>query len=120
VTARTLANAYAQTLGSIFTDSQKPFEVEICVAQVGSRPDRDELYRLTYDGSVYDEPGAIAMGGQAEAISQVLRARHDPSVPLADAVRLAVDSLASVDGEGGQPRSIEARQLEVAVLDRAR
>src|SRR5512133_2602397 len=37
VTARALANAYAQTLGAIFTEQPKPFEVEICVAEVGSR-----------------------------------------------------------------------------------
>jgi proteasome alpha subunit len=120
VTARAVANAYAQTLGAIFTEQPKPFEVEICLAQVGSRPDRDELYRLTYDGSLQDEPGTIAMGGQSEAISQVVRGRHDPSMSLHDAVRLAVDGLASVGGEGGQPRQLEARQLEVAVLDRAR
>jgi proteasome alpha subunit len=120
VTARALANAYAQTLGAIFTEQPKPFEVEICVAEVGSRPERDELYRLTYDGSVQDEPGTIAMGGQAEAISQVLRARHSADMSLHDAVRLAVDALASVGGEGGQPRQLEARQLEVAVLDRRR
>jgi proteasome alpha subunit len=120
VTARALANAYAQTLGAIFTEQSKPFEVEICVAQVGSRPDRDELYRLTYDGSVQDEPGMIAMGGQADAIAQVLRARHNVDMSLHDAMRLAVDALASVGGEGGQPRQIEARQLEVAVLDRRR
>jgi proteasome alpha subunit len=104
VTARALANAYAQTLGAIFTEQSKPFEVEICVAQVGSRPDRDELYRLTYDGSVQDEPGMIAMGGQADAIAQVLRARHNVDMSLHDAMRLAVDALASVGGEGGQPR----------------
>src|SRR5262245_42463550 len=52
VTARALANSYAQNLGEIFTVQQKPFEVEICVAQVGTQPDKDELYRLTYDGSV--------------------------------------------------------------------
>jgi proteasome alpha subunit len=122
VTARALANAYAQTLGAIFTEQAKPFEVEICVAQVGARPDRDELYRLTYDGSVWDESelGAIAMGGQSEAISQVLRARHNPEMSLPDAVRLAVEALGSVGGEGGQPRQLEARQLEVAVLDRRR
>src|SRR6266536_2298195 len=85
VTARALANVYAQTLGAIFTEQPKPFEVEICVAEVGSRPDRDELYRLTYDGTVQDEPGLIAMGGQ-----------------------------------GGKSRQLEARQLEVAVLDRRR
>ena len=47
VTGRALANAYAQTLGSIFTQEQKPFEVEICVAQVGFTADQDELYRIT-------------------------------------------------------------------------
>jgi len=120
VTARALANAYAQTLGAIFTDQPKPFEVEICVAEVGSRPDRDELYRLTYDGSVQDEPGSIAMGGQAEAISQAVKAKHSVDLSLSDAVRLAVESLSSVGGEGGQPRKLEARQLEVAVLDRRR
>jgi proteasome alpha subunit len=120
VTARALANAYAQTLGAIFTEQPKPFEVEICVAEVGTRPDRDELYRLTYDGSVQDEPGMIAMGGQADQIAQVLRARHSAEMSLHDAVHLAVEALASVGGEGGQPRQLEARQLEVAVLDRRR
>jgi proteasome alpha subunit len=120
VTARSLANAYAQTLGAIFTEQSKPFEVEVCVAEVGTRPDRDELYRLTYDGSVYDEPGIVAMGGQAEAISQVLQARHSSDMSLHDAVRLAVEALGSVGGEGGQPRQLEAGQLEVAVLDRGR
>src|SRR5215217_6311434 len=42
VTGRGLANAYAQTLGSIFTEQSKPFEVEICVAQVGDTPQQDE------------------------------------------------------------------------------
>jgi proteasome alpha subunit len=120
VTARALANSYAQNLGAIFTEQSKPFEVEICVAQVGSQPDRDELYRLTYDGSVQDEPGTVAMGGQAEAISQVVRSRHNTDMSLGDGLRLAVEALASVGGEGGQPRKLEARQLEVAVLDRRR
>ena len=37
VTARGIANWYAQTLGTIFTESPKPFEVEIVVAEVGAR-----------------------------------------------------------------------------------
>ena len=36
VTGRALANAFAQTLGAIFTEQSKPFEVEICVAEVGA------------------------------------------------------------------------------------
>src|ERR687890_2317056 len=43
VTGRALANAFAQTLGAIFTETQKPYEVEICVAQVGLTADADEL-----------------------------------------------------------------------------
>jgi proteasome alpha subunit len=120
VTGRALANSYAQTLGAIFTEQSKPFEVEICVAQVGATPDDDELYRLTYDGSVQDEPGVVAMGGQAEAISGGLRERHHADMSLGAAVRLAVSALASVGGEGGQPRQIAPGQLEVAILDRRR
>jgi proteasome alpha subunit len=120
VTGRGLANIYTQTLGAIFTETQKPYEVEICVAQVGSSPETDELYRITYDGSVMDEPGFMAMGGQAEAISNVLRERHDTSADLTAALALAAEALGSVGGENGNPRRLGANQLEVAVLDRQR
>jgi len=120
VTGRALANAYTQTLGAIFTETQKPYEVEICVAQVGATPESDELYRITYDGSVMDEPGFMAMGGQAEAISNVLRSRHDATADVAAALALAVEALSSVGGENNTPREIGESQLEVAVLDRRR
>jgi len=120
VTGRALASAYTQTLGAIFTEQSKPFEVEICIAEVGSTPDDDELYRITYDGSVSDEPGFVAMGGQAEAISGVVKQGHRPDLPLGEALTLAVRALASVGGEGGAPRQISAGQMEVAVLERHR
>ncbi|HYN93087.1 MAG TPA: proteasome subunit alpha [Pilimelia sp.] len=120
VTGRALANAYAQILGALFTEQPKPFEVEICIAEVGLSAELDELYRLTYDGSVQDEPGFLAMGGQAEAVAGVLRSRHDRAASLADGLHLAVEALASIGGEGGSPRSLSASQLEVAVLDRRR
>jgi proteasome alpha subunit len=120
VTGRGLANAYTQTLGAIFTETQKPYEVEICIAQVGATAESDELYRITYDGSVMDEPGFMAMGGQAEAISTVLRERHDGSAGLTEAMALAAEALGSVGGENGQPRKLSAKQVEVAVLDRRR
>src|SRR5215471_21638240 len=90
VTGRALANAYAQTLGSIFTQEQKPFEVEICVAQVGFTAEQDELYRITYDGSVQDEPGVVVMGGQAEAMAGGLRTQHRAEASLTEALHLAV------------------------------
>jgi len=118
VTGRALANAYAQTLGAIFGEQGKPFEVELCVAEVGATPEQDEMYRLTYDGSVQDEPGLMAMGGQAEAIATAVRAGHRPDMPLPEALRLAVNALASASSESGQPRA--GQLLEVAILDRAR
>ncbi len=118
VTARGLANAYAQTLGSVFTQESKPYEVEIVVAQVGTSGDDDQIYRLTYDGSVADEHGFVAMGGGAERISTELGERWHPGLDLGAALRLAVDALAPDDQ--GERRELGSAQLEVAVLDRHR
>jgi proteasome alpha subunit len=120
VTGRAIATAFAQTLGSIFMDQTKPFEVEICIAEVGATPSTDELYRITYDGQAQDESGFLTMGGQAESVANVVRKDHKIDMSLTDAVRLAVKALASIGGDNGAPRSLEANQLEVAVLDRAR
>jgi proteasome alpha subunit len=121
VSGRGLANAYAQTLGTIFTESSKPFEVEIVVAEVGEAAENDQIYRLTYDGSVSDEHGFLAMGGQAEQISSALEQRYSDGQPLDDMVRLAVDVLGTHGGQpGSPPRQLEANQLEVAALDRTR
>ncbi|MGB9378656.1 MAG: proteasome subunit alpha [Mycobacteriales bacterium] len=120
VTGRGLANAYAQTLGSIFTEQSKPYEVEICVAEVGDTPADDQLYRLTYDGSVGDEPGFVAMGGQSEQIATRLRADHRDEQSLESALHLAVAALANTGSDNGAPREIPGTSLEVAVLDRTR
>ena len=120
VTARALANAYAQTLGSIFTEQQKPYEVEICVAEVGEGPEDDQLYRLTYDGTIVDEPSFLVMGGPAEALNNKVKETFVAGQPLEDAVKLAVAALGSVGGANGTSRDLPATQLEVAVLDRTR
>lgn len=120
VTGRALANTYAQSLGVIFMEQQKPFEVELCVAEVGKTPDEDEIYRITYDGSVNDEPDFVTMGGQAEGINTALRQRYRQDMTLGEAVAAAVQALASVGSDNGQARQLTADQLEVAVLDRQR
>jgi proteasome alpha subunit len=118
VTGRALANTYAQILGTIFSSGgEKPFEVEITVAEVGESAATDQLYRLTYDGTVNDEHGVVVMGGAAEAIGTAAREGHRDDLPLGEGLRLAVSSLAKADDE---PRTIPADQLEVAVLDRTR
>jgi proteasome alpha subunit len=120
VTARALANAYAQTLGTIFTEQQKPYEVEICVAEVGETADDDQLYRCSYDGTIVDEPGYLVMGGQADTLTGEVKLTYHAGASLVDALIVAVGALGSVGGTDGGRRSLPAEQLEVAVLDRAR
>jgi proteasome alpha subunit len=120
VTARALANAYAQTLGTIFTEQQKPYEVELCVAEVGETTQTDQLYRLSYDGTIVDEPDLLVMGGHAEALTAEARKNFRPGLDLAGAIHVAVSALGAVGGADGKPRRLPATQLEVAVLDRTR
>jgi proteasome alpha subunit len=124
VTARGLANYYAQVLGTVFTDSPKPYEVEIVVAEVGKTQDDDEIYRITFDGSVADERNFVVMGGQADQVAAVLKDQYRDGMTLAEAFALAIAALAGPgkgDGEAGGGRSdVTAAQLEVALLDRGR
>ena len=130
VTARGIANWYAQQLGTIFTDSNKPFEVEIVVAEVGITPDSDQIYRITFDGSVTDEPGFVAFGGQADQVAAALKERFSDGMSLTEAFGAALAALAapsaatpasaaSSAGNGAQSE-LNGAQLEVAILDRAR
>ncbi|MFF7635403.1 proteasome subunit alpha [Kitasatospora sp. NPDC008050] len=120
VTARGLANVYAQTLGTIFSSTgEKPYEVELIVAEVGRGAEDDQIYRLTPDGSVVDEQNTVVVGGNADSIGTYLSQRHQVGLGLAEALKLAVESLAR-DPNGGTPRTLTAEQLEVAVLDRNR
>ncbi|UED83139.1 proteasome subunit alpha [Streptomyces profundus] len=119
VTARGLANLYAQTLGTIFSATvEKPYEVELLVAEVGATPAEDEIYRLPHDGSIIDEHGSVAVGGNSDQIGSYLSQRHRDDMDLGEALRLAVASLARESG-GGE-RELSNDQLEVAVLDRKR
>jgi proteasome alpha subunit len=115
VNARSLANAYAQTLGQIFTHEMKPYEVEILVAQVGESPADDELFHILYDGTVMDEEGFSVLGGQSDQVAEALGAQYQAPPERAAAVKLGAAVLAAPD----QP-PLGAGALEVALLDRAR
>ena len=125
VTGRSLANEYAQTLGTIFTEAQKPYEVELVVAEVGATANDDQIYRLTFDGSVADEHGYIAMGGSADALAAGMSKGWVEGLSFEAALRLAVDQLAAAPAGGNgnakvEPRTLTPGQLEVAVLERSR
>jgi proteasome alpha subunit len=120
VSARGLANAYAQTMGAVFTTEAKPLEVEVVVAEVGAEPSADQLYRLGYDGAVAEERGFLVMGGDAERLQGRVAAEWAPGLALPEALVLAVGALGSAAPDGGPDRALGAAQLEVAVLERSR
>jgi proteasome alpha subunit len=123
VTARGLANAYAQTLGTIFSSGgEKPYEVEIFVAEIGDSAADDQLYRLTYDGQVADEHGYAVIGGAADVVAGYLSEHFTEGCTLGEAITLAVAALGRTANERGdsEDRVIPVKDLEVAVLDRTR
>jgi proteasome alpha subunit len=124
VTGRQLANVYAQTLGSIFTEQAKPYEVELCVAEVAHYGETKppELYRITYDGSIADEPHFVVMGGTTEPIATALKDTYAENADLRDALRIAVEALraGSSDASGNGQPSLGVSSLEVAILDASR
>jgi proteasome alpha subunit len=132
VTARGLANWYAQVLGTIFIESNKPLEVEIVVAEVGTVPDDDQIYRITFDGTVAEEHHYLVMGGQTDPVAAVLKDRYAAGSTLAGAMAAAVAALAAGQAAAGQGSAgqgsnggaerteLTAAALEVATLDRSR
>jgi proteasome alpha subunit len=114
VTARGLASVYAQSLGAVFTAEQKPFEVELAVAEVGASQEEDHLYRLTFDGSIADEKGFIVMGGQADKVSEAVGEGWRGELDFAAAIRLAQAGLVA----DKETTTLPASAVEVAVLDR--
>lgn len=115
VTAKSLANAYSQTLGNIFTQELKPFEVEIMVAQVGEDNSSNEIYHILYDGTINDEKGYAAMGGQADEIRRFLKNNYKEDMSLEKAIHLGTKALVALED-----RPLDENNLEVAILDRRR
>jgi proteasome alpha subunit len=110
VNAKSLANAFSQTLGNTFTHEVKPYEVEVLVAELGHNESPNHLYHITYDGTLSDERHVCAIGGQAEALDTVLRGSEFTPRPLAATIRQAADAF-------GQVFEREVDGWEAAVLE---
>lgn len=111
VTGRGLASVYAQSLGAVFTAEQKPFEVELTVAEVGHDVGSDHLFRLTFDGSIADEQRFVVMGGAAERVAESVIAGWTAEASFTEAIQLAARALR-------EDRTETPLSLEVGVLDR--
>jgi proteasome alpha subunit len=115
VTAKTIANAYAQALSMIFTAQIKPYEVELLVGQVGDGPEQNEMFHILFDGSVADEKGYMGMGGRSDELTEALHGAYRDGLALAEAVQVATRALSSVED-----KPVDASILEGAILDRNR
>ena len=122
VTGRQLANVYAQTLGSIFTEQAKPYEVELCVAEVAhygetkaARALPDHLRRVDRRRAAFRGHGRHhrAHHHRAQGVLRRERQHHE-------AARIAVEA-AGGEGEwqrvGKNSGFLGPATLEVAILD---
>ena len=116
VTARSLANGYSQSLGTVFSQEMKPLEVEILVVQVGINGHPNEMYRISFDGSIIDEKNFAVIGGKSEAVQSFLKDKSQTRSPaLGAALTLCLSALEQTANQKLPPEG-----LEVAVLDRNR
>jgi proteasome alpha subunit len=116
VTARSLANGYSQSLGTIFSQEMKPLEVEILVVQVGLNSHANEIYRISFDGSIIDEKTVAVIGGRSEAVLAAMKDKvTGPPPSLKAALGFCVSALEQTANQKLTPEG-----LEVAVLERAR
>ena len=111
VDARALANYYAQHLGDMFTEGQKPLEVEILVAQLGNALRPTKLYRVAYEGTISDEQHFAVLGGDAETIRDRFALTEESIESLATTLKNAATALAGPD------RVLPAEELEVCILE---
>jgi proteasome alpha subunit len=82
------------------------------VAEVGVDKESDQLFRISYEGTIVDEDGSTVLGGEADTVGERLRANLTDDLDLGGALRAAVGALAGPD------RVLGAGNLEVAVLAR--
>jgi proteasome alpha subunit len=113
VTAKGLANAYAQTLGQVFTHEVKPYEIEVIVAEVGDTTADNRIYRIQFDGTLRDLEQYGAIGGDEDRLVEKLEEGFVADMDLVAALRLGCSAIESLEGD-----PIPNDQWEAAVLDR--
>ena len=110
VTAMGLATAFSQTLGVIFIRDPKPYEVEILLAEISEDGNEHRLFRITYDGTLFDERRYVAIGGKAEQLSEALEELWAEDMTLEQAFAVGMEAFNRAEGR-------ESEGWEVAVLD---
>ena len=106
-----LATAFSQTLGQIFSHEPKPFEVEMLICEVGLETSGNRMFKITYDGTLYDQRQMTAIGGKSEAIEEALREGFQEGMSLQAAFDLGVSAFRAAEDR-------DPDGWEIAVLER--
>ena len=114
VTGKSLANAYSQTLGQIFSHEIKPYEVDIVVAEVGQELSEDKLFRVQFDGTLRDADRFVVLGAGEEPIAERISTSLNAEMSLDEAVALAADAITDVE-----EREIGTSEWETGFLERS-
>ncbi len=116
VTTKSLANAYSESIGNVFTSNPKPLEAEILVVEVGQQSQQNEIYHISFDGSITDHRDYAVIGGQADRIRTYLQENYTADLNLPAALAFSRQALLA----GYEKPPAEESALEVGVLDRQR
>jgi len=108
VNAQAVASMFSEALGAIFSREPKPYEVEVLIAEVG---DPNRLYRISYDGTLFDERRVAAIGGKAEVLAENLRKAWKEGLDVEAALAIGKEAFRAAEGR-------ESEGWEAAVLDR--
>ena len=116
VTTKSLAKGYSDIIGTVFTRDPKPLEVEILVVEVGEMPGTNQMYHVSFDGSISDRQQFAVIGGHADRITAYLDDHYSANLSLPEA--LVLSHRGAMAGYERPPD--EASALEVGILDRGR
>ena len=116
VTTKSLAKGYSDIIGTVFTRDPKPLEVEILVVEVGEAPAANQMYHVSFDGSISDRQQFAVIGGHAERIVTYLQDHYATDLSLPEALLLSHRGVLA----GYERPPDEASALEVGILERER
>ncbi len=116
VTTKSLAKGYSDLIGTVFTRDPKPLEVEILVVEVGEAPATNQMYHVSFDGSISDRQQFAVIGGHSDRIVAYLQDHYAANLSLSEALRLSQRGVVA----GYEQPPEEASVLEVGILYRER
>ena len=81
------------------------------ICEVGLEPTENRLFKITYDGTLYDQRQVTAIGGKSEALEEALREGFGEGMSLQAAFDLGVASFRTAEDR-------DPDGWEIAVLER--